>query len=141
MIDGVIVTPLKQIPTDNGAVFHGLKKSEASFHGFAEAYFSWIHANHIKGWKKHTQMILNIIVPIGKIQFALFDDRENSPSKGQTFKIEIGEKNYQRLTVPAGIWVAFKGLDEKNMLMNLANLEHNPNEAVEKKLSEIDFPW
>ena len=62
-MQGVRVFPLKIINTPNGEVKHALKNSDDSFSGFGEAYFSSVDFGTIKGWKKHTQMILNLIVP------------------------------------------------------------------------------
>ena len=73
-MDGVNLTPLKQIHNPKGNIFHAMKQCEATFNGFGEAYFSFINQNDIKGWKKHTQMTLNIIVPVGEIEFVIFDE-------------------------------------------------------------------
>ena len=75
MIDGVIISPLKIIRVDEGDIYHGMKRVDKGYCGFGEAYFSSINYGETKGWKRHHEMTLNIIVPNGKIQFALFDDR------------------------------------------------------------------
>ena len=72
-MDGVTLTPLKIIPHPSGDVLHGIKSSEASFAGFGEAYFSTINQGDIKGWKKHSKMTLNLVVPKGEIQFVIFE--------------------------------------------------------------------
>ncbi len=135
-MDGVILTPLKQIYHPKGDIFHAMKKSDIGFDGFGEAYFSTINQNDIKGWKKHTKMTLNIIVPVGNIEFVVYD--ENSK---EFFSTKLSHNNYQRLTVKAGLWMAFKGLDKYNMLLNLASIEHDPNEAVNIELNEINYKW
>ncbi len=135
-MDGVILTPLKQIYHPKGDIFHAMKKSDIGFDGFGEAYFSTINQNDIKGWKKHTKMTLNIVVPVGNIEFVVYD--ENSK---EFFSTKLSHNNYQRLTVKAGLWMAFKGLDKYNMLLNLASIEHDPNEAVNIELNEINYKW
>ena len=135
-MDGVILTPLKQIYHPKGDIFHAMKKSDIGFDGFGEAYFSTINQNDIKGWKKHTKMTLNIVVPVGDIEFVVYD--ENSK---EFFSTKLSHNNYQRLTVKAGLWMAFKGLDKYNMLLNLASIEHDPNEAVNIELNEINYKW
>lgn len=135
-MDGVILTPLKQIYHPKGDIFHAMKKSDIGFDGFGEAYFSTINQNDIKGWKKHTKMTLNIVVPVGNIEFVVYD--ENSK---EFFSTKLSHNNYQRLTVKPGLWVSFRGIGEYNMLLNLANLEHNPNEAINIDLSEIKYEW
>ena len=79
-IEGVGLTDLKMIHHPQGDIYHGMKKSDEGFEGFGEAYFSTIKENETKGWKKHQEMTMNIIVPIGAVTFVLFDDRENSKS-------------------------------------------------------------
>lgn len=140
MIEGIILTPLKQIYHPKGDVFHAMRKSDMGFTGFGEAYFSTIHAGDIKPWKKHLRMTLNLIVPVGKIRFVLYDDRTLSPTLGQTMSAEIGLENYQRLTVPPGVWMAFEGLGEGlNLLLNVADMEHDPDEVERAELERFRY--
>lgn len=133
-MDGVILTPLKQIHNPKGDVFHAMKKSDCGFDGFGEAYFSTIHQGDIKGWKKHTQMTLNLVVPIGEIEFIVYNEKE-------FFTVKLSSNNYQRLTVQNGLWMAFRGVGESNMLLNLASLEHDPDEAINQPLDAIPYAW
>ena len=135
-MDGVIVTPLKQIYNPKGDIFHAMKKSDDGFDGFGEAYFSTIHKDNIKGWKKHTKMTLNLVVPVGKIEFIVYD--ENSK---EFLSIELSQENYQRLTIKPNLWMAFRGLEENSMLLNLASIEHDPSEAVNIDIKEINYEW
>ncbi len=137
VIKGVSLTALRMIPHPKGEIKHGLKQSEASFDGFGEAYFSRILPNEIKGWKKHTQMTLNLIVPVGSVRFVVFSETENLFSE-----IVLGENNYKRLTVQPNLWLAFQGIGtDLNLLLNIANLEHDPKEAVNKALEKIPYNW
>ena len=141
MIEGVLLNTLKQIYHPKGDVFHGIKKSDPGFTDFGEAYFSTIHAGDIKPWKKHLRMTLNLVVPVGIIRFVIHDDRMESSTQGQTMVIELGSDNYQRLTVPPGLWMAFEGVGENlNLLLNVADLEHDPNEVERAELSLFDYP-
>ena len=78
-IEGIALTSQKIIRTYGGEVLHGLKKNDDNFYGFGEAYFSTINYGDIKGWKRHSGMVLNILVPIGKIKFVVYDDRQTHP--------------------------------------------------------------
>ncbi len=141
-MEGVLLTPLKQIHHPKGDVFHGMKKSDPGFSDFGEAYFSSVHPGDVKPWKRHLRMTLNLVVPVGKIRFVLHDDRPSSSTKGQTFSVEIGTENYQRLTVSPGIWMAFEGLDEGlNLLLNLADMEHDPDEVERAELDRFEYPY
>ena len=75
-------------------------------------------------------MTLNLVVPQGAILFVLFDGREGSETFGEIMEVELSQKDYQRLTVPPGIWMAFSGLSEGiNLLLNIASIQHDPAEA------------
>jgi dTDP-4-dehydrorhamnose 3,5-epimerase len=121
----LILTPIKRIRHPKGDILHALKISDNSYSGFGEAYFSIIHYNEIKGWKRHRKMTLNLIVPQGNVRFYHYD----SERKKVTF-IDIGAKNYMRLTVRPQQWIAFEGLDKGlNLILNIANITHDPDEA------------
>ena len=141
LIDGVSLTPLKIISNPLGNVYHGLKAEESSFIQFGEAYFSTIPKGTVKPWKKHKLMTLNIIVPVGKIKFVLCDQRKKSDTNGRFFEISLSLENYFRLTIPPNIWMAFQGIDENNMLLNVANISHDPNEIVRKELDFFNYKW
>jgi len=139
-IDGVILTPLKRIYHPKGSIYHGLKKSDAEYSSFGEAYFSTINNGEIKGWNKHKMMTLNLIVPFGEVTFVIYDKRESSRSKGKFFKVTLSQANYQRLTVPPGLWLAFKGKSKDiNLILNIADMEHNPDEIEKLDLDKISY--
>jgi len=135
-VDGVILTPLKQIHHPKGDVSHGMKKSDIGFSGFGEAYFSTIHKSDIKGWKKHKEMVLNLVVVSGAIEFVVYNEINK-----EFFSVTLSHNNYQRLTILPEMWLAFRGVEENNMLLNLASLEHDPDEAVTCLIEEITYEW
>ena len=131
-MDGVILTPLKQIIHPRGDILHAMKRSDNGFDGFGEAYFSTINQGDIKGWKKHTKVTMNIVVPIGAIKFTIYNDITHD-----FLEVIISQDNYQRLTVSPELWVSFKGIGCNNILLNIANIEHNPFEAINIELDKI----
>ena len=141
-IEEVLLTPLRVIKGETGDVMHALKQQEESFQGFGEAYFSTIHSQAVKGWKKHRKMILNVIVPVGKIKFVLYDARLASKSYQTIQEIILSAENYQRLTVPPGIWMAFQGIGESdNILLNIASIPHDPLEADSLPIQNESIPY
>ena len=135
-MDGIILTPLNQIHHPKGDIYHAMKKSDDGFDGFGEAYFSSVYKNSIKGWKKHKDMTLNLLVPIGEIEFVVYDE-----DLKEFFSVKISQNNYQRLTIKPNLWLAFKGIDENNMLLNLTSIEHDPNESENMELTSIPYEW
>ena len=140
MINDVIVTPLDIISTPNGDVLHGMKNNSKGFVSFGEVYFSEITPKTVKAWKRHRKMTLNLVVPIGEIKFVMFDDRETNDVNFH--EVIISKENYCRLTIPPMIWVGFQGLSkEKSLLLNIADLPHNPGEVDKEELSKFEYDW
>ncbi len=130
------ITPLRRIENPKGDIFHGLKVSDSGYAGFGEAYFTSIISGAVKGWKKHKKMTMNILVPQGVVRFYIHDELA-----GKTFVHDVGDLNYCRLTIPPGYWVAFQGLtDTMNLILNIANIEHDPEEAVNVPLENFSLP-
>lgn len=132
----IAVTPLKRIGTQGGDVLHALKSGDPGFLDFGEVYFSQIKYGAIKAWKRHKSMTLNLVVPFGAVYFKFVDH------EGGVSNEIIGLDRYVRLTIPPGIWFGFKGLTSPySLVMNIADIPHNPNEVERKELNEIEASW
>ena len=137
-LEDILVTPLMRIPTIGGDVMHALKNSDNGFNGFGEVYFSWAERGTIKAWKCHQHMTMNLVVPIGEVNFVFhIKDQKNN------FRFEnIGEKKYVRLTVPPGIWFGFQGRGSgRSLIMNLADMAHDPDEVLRNSASQFSYNW
>jgi len=131
VIDGVRIVPLRQLRDERGAIFHMLRADDPAFEGFGEIYFSFVRPGWVKGWHLHRAMTLNYAVPVGRVRLVLYDDRDGSPTRGAVQEIEMGEDQYVRVRVPAGVWNGFRGESESDaMVANCATLPHEPNEIV-----------
>lgn len=141
-ISGVLVTRLKTIHHPKGPVLHCMRCSDAGFTGFAEAYFSSVIQDEVKAWKRHRRMTLNLVVPAGEIKFVIYDDRPGSASRGEFGQIRLSPDNYQRLTLPPMLWFGFQGLGEGlNLLLNIADVEHDPDEVDGLPIGGVDYEW
>ena len=128
---------LQIIDNANGTVMHALKKSDLGFQGFGEIYFSHVHYKNIKAWKRHKRMTMNLVVPEGNVRFVFYDEEKDNFEE-----YKIGENDYCRLTVKPLIWFGFQGLgNPKNIVMNVANIEHDPDEVERKDLLDLDYFW
>ena len=137
-LDDILVTPLKRIATDGGDVMHAIKKSEKGFEGFGEAYFSWVEGGAIKAWKCHQRITMNLVVPVGEVRFVFHLMNQKNDFREEN----IGEDRYVRLTVPSGIWFGFQGKgSDKSLIMNVADVAHDPEEVLRKKTSEFVYNW
>lgn len=142
MIDGVKVKLLRKICDERGMVMHMLRCDDPDFQQFGEIYFSCIYPNAIKAWHIHKAMTLNYAVVKGMIKYVLYDDREDSPTRGEIMEIFMGDNNYVLVTVPPLVWNGFKGIGtEMTIVANCATLTHDPDEIVRKDPFTDDIPY
>lgn len=140
-IKGVLLSKQKVIPLDNGNVLHALKCSDESFKGFGEVYFSEIKSGAVKAWKRHKNMTMNFLVPIGSVRFILFEDTEQV-STNDYMSVELSRENYSRLTIPPMVWVGFTGIsDQTSLIINIADIPHDPEEVDHLDKDAVDFEW
>jgi dTDP-4-dehydrorhamnose 3,5-epimerase len=142
MIDGVILTPLRQIFDERGKVMHMLRVDSPVFSKFGEIYFSCTLPGVVKAWHLHKEITLNYAVIHGEIKFVLFDDRPNSPTRGEIQEFFISPENYMLVTVPPLIWNGFKGVGMQTAIVaNCANLPHSPDELKRRSPSDPNIPY
>lgn len=143
-IDGVVIKKLTQIADERGKIMHMLRADDPLFKGFGEIYFSQVYPGVIKGWHIHTEMTLNYAVVVGNIKLVLFDERQDSATRGQVQEIFMGDNDYKLVQVPPLVWNGFKGIGTAPALV--ANLASHPHSAEEiKRLdpleNHIPYDW
>jgi len=142
MINGIKIIPLRQIPDERGNIMHMLRSTDDHFENFGEIYFSNIYPNVVKGWHLHSKMTLNYAVINGMIKLVLYDDREDSQTRGEIQEIFLGELNYQLVVIPPLIWNGFKGIGTNGSIVaNCASLPHCPDEIIRKDPFNSDIPY
>lgn len=144
MIDGVAIKPLRKIPDERGCIYHMLRADDPLFERFGEIYFSTVYPDVIKGWHIHKEMTLNYAVIQGMIKLVLYDEREGSPTKGQTMELFIGEENYVLVKIPPMVWNGTKGIGTKPAIIaNCATHPHDPAEIsrLDPFDKRIPYDW
>ncbi len=142
MLDGVVITPLRQIEDARGKVMHMLRRDSPVFTEFGEIYFSTINPGAVKGWNRHRKMALNYAVPHGRILLVLFDERSGSPTAGQVQEITLGDGNYNLVTIPPMLWTGFTGIgNDPACVANCATLPHDPEEVERRPPDDPAIPY
>ena len=144
MIHGVAVRPLSRIPDERGWIMHMLRADAPHFERFGEIYFSAVYPGAIKAWHIHKVMTLNYAVIAGTIKLVLYDDRPESPTRGELMELFVGDQNYCLVTVPPMVWNGFKGCGTTPALVaNCATHPHDPDEIVREDplASRIPYDW
>lgn len=144
MIDGVIVTPLRQFFDERGKVMHMIREDSPGFTRFGEIYFSCTYPGAIKAWHLHKRMTLNYAVIYGSVKCVLYDDRPESTTRGTLEEYFLSPENYCLLTVPPLVWNGWKGLgNEVSIVANCSTIAHDPCE-IERRLPAdpaIPYDW
>ncbi len=141
-VAGIRLTPLKILANEQGQIMHMMRTDTPAFKAFGEVYFSGIYSGVIKGWNLHTKNWTNVSVPQGRVKFVLHDTRTQSPTFGQFQEVTLGEHNYQLLTVPPGVAMAWKNIaPEMALIANCSSGLHDPQESRKIALHDIPYQW
>jgi len=144
MIQGVQLTPLKKVCDERGRIMHLLRSDWPIFQSFGEAYFSVVNPGIVKGWHLHKEVTLNYTAVTGMIKCVLFDERDDSPTRGEVNELFLGEHNYQLVTIPPGIWNGVKGIAATESIIAIVlNQPYNPLEVVRADpfKNHIPYDW
>jgi dTDP-4-dehydrorhamnose 3,5-epimerase len=140
-VPGVMVTELRQIVDQRGAVLHMLRADDPGFRSFGECYFSEVAPGAVKAWKRHRVQGQNLAVPVGRVRLVVFDDREspNSP----VHVVELGRPDaYVRIHLPAGLWYGFACVGvTPALLANCTDRPHDPTESETRPLDDPAIPY
>ncbi len=144
MIKGVNIIPLKKICDERGKILHMLRCDDPHFQKFGEIYFSVAYPGVIKGWHLHKRMTLNYAVIEGMIKLVLYDNRDDSATKGEIQEIFTGEDNYCLIQIPPRIINGYKTIGVKPAIIaNCATLPHDPKEMerIDPLDNDIPYDW
>jgi dTDP-4-dehydrorhamnose 3,5-epimerase len=144
LIQGVKITPLRQILDERGKIMHMLRNDSPLFQKFGEIYFSVVEPGAIKAWHIHKEMTLNYAVPHGKVKLVLYDDRPDSPSYKRLQEIYLGPDSYNLVTIPPLVWNGFKGVAQvPSLVANCSDIPHTPTEIdrMDPFTDKIPYKW
>jgi dTDP-4-dehydrorhamnose 3,5-epimerase len=142
-VEGVVISELRQFSDARGSVLHMLRCDDPEFTKFGECYFSEILPGAVKAWKRHRVQSQHFAVPVGRIRLAIYDDREQSRTRGQVQTIELGRPDaYFRLRLPPGVWYGFTCIsDVPALLANCTDLPHDPAESEQRTSTDAEIPY
>ncbi len=144
LIEGMKVLPLRRLPDERGTIFHMMRSTDPHFERFGEIYFSSVVKGAIKGWHKHKEMTLNYACMHGRVKCVLFDEREDSPTKGNLVEVFLGPDSYNLLVIPPDVWNGFKGLaDPMSLVGNCCTHSHDPSRSsrLDPFENHIGYDW
>lgn len=128
MIDGVILKELKTHPDERGFFREVIRVTDDFFReGFAQWSHSRMYRDVIKAWHIHQKQVDWWYVPIGALKVVLHDRRPDSPTRGQTVELFLGESYGERvLKIPPGVAHGCKVLTGEAHLFYVTSSTYDP---------------
>jgi len=114
MFKGVILKKLNKYEDERGWLTE-IFRSDEMLTNPVMAYISSTKPGVARGPHEHVyQADVFVFIGPGMVEVNLWDRRENSSTKGEHMKLEVGENNPSMLVIPPGIVHAYKCISEKD---------------------------
>lgn len=143
-IDGVIVTPLATFADDRGYFREIARLRESGLAECAQISATFSYPGVIKAFHYHKKQDDLWYCAAGNIQAVLFDQRESSPTKGETQVIAMGGHAPQTIFIPHGVVHGYKVLGNKPALVVYATSQiYDPDDELRIAHDDptIGFDW
>ncbi len=146
LIDGVKVKPLKVIPDERGRLMEMLRCDDECFIAFGQTYMTTMYPGVTKAWHYHKLQTDHFVCVKGMIKLVLYDEREDSHSKGTVNEFFIGEHSQQLVQIPHHVWHGFKNIGESDaIIVNITTHPYRydqPDEfRVDPHVNHIPYQW
>ena len=146
MIQDVVVKHLKVIPDERGYLMEMVRCDDPFFQSFGQTYLSVAYPGVVKGWHFHKVQWDHFVIVKGMMKVVLFDQRPDSPTKGEVNEFFMGEKNPIMVRIPPGVLHGMKAIGtEPGMLVNCPSHPYNyenPDEfRVHPHDNDVPYQW
>ncbi|PIU65059.1 MAG: dTDP-4-dehydrorhamnose 3,5-epimerase [Armatimonadetes bacterium CG07_land_8_20_14_0_80_40_9] len=146
MIEGVKVKQLRIIPDERGSLLEILRSDDETFEKFGQVYLSTVYPGVIKAWHYHKKQTDNVACIKGMIKVVLYDNRKDSPTKGEVNELFIGDRNRVLIQIPKFIYHGWKCIGESEALViNCPTQVYNYKKPDEYRLpfntKDIPYNW
>ena len=146
MIDGVITKQLRLIPDERGRLMEILRNDDEFFTRFGQVYMTTTYPHVVKAWHYHRKQDDHIVCVKGMLKLVLYDDRDDSPTKGEVNEFFIGDYKPMLVKVPKMVYHGWKCIsDEEALVVNIPTETYDRNEPDEYRLdphkNDIPYSW
>ncbi len=135
-LHGVQFRESKNIPTERSIV-RECYRSDWGLNDLPIKHIIAVSAwpRQIMGWHKHLIQTDHIFVLQGTFKTVLYDDRDDSPTRGKIHVMQLSDMRPGVLVIPPGIWHAFENLTmQPATLLNYFDREYQYEDPDEYKL-------
>ena len=146
MIQGVVVKKLVRHPDDRGYFMEILRDDDNLLRRFGQASFSKSYPGVIKAFHYHEKQDDLWFFASGNAQVVLHDLRTESPTRGQTDVLYMGEDNPILVVIPQGVAHGYRVLgNEPAVIIYFTTRSYDPRDPDERRVAwddpSIGFSW
>lgn len=146
MIEGVVIKPLRVHADDRGYLTEILRDDDELFERFGQVYVTTCYPGVVKAWHAHTLQVDHLVCVAGTMKVGLYDDREDSPTRGEVMSLVLGLVRPALVKVPPGVWHGFTPVGgEMATLLNVPTVHYDPAHPDELRREPFDpdipFEW
>lgn len=144
MIEGVVVRKLTRHVDERGYLMEILRNDDELFDKFGQVYVSACNPGVIKAWHCHEVQYDHFCCLQGNLKIGLYDDREDSPTNGQTQTVVIGMLNPCLVRIPPYVWHGFTAVgNEVALVLNLPTelFDYQKPDELRRPPFDPDIPF
>jgi dTDP-4-dehydrorhamnose 3,5-epimerase len=146
MIEGVMTKELTVHVDERGRLMEILRADDELFSKFGQAYMTTTNPGVVKAWHLHKRQTDNIVCVKGTIKLAIYDEREDSSTRGEINEYAVGEHKPMLIQIPAGVyhgWLCVS--DSEAIVINCPTETYDAKNPDEYRLPydspEIPYDW
>jgi dTDP-4-dehydrorhamnose 3,5-epimerase len=110
-IGGVFVREVLHVPGDLGTLTELHRPDWDPYGPVAQVFHLRIRSGGLSAWHCHLRTVDRLFAVAGSVKFVLFDDREESTTRGRVNEFNVGEERPALIVVPEGVWHGVQNLD------------------------------
>lgn len=144
LIHGVSIKNLKLIPDERGRLMEIFRADDKEFAKFGQVYVTTAYPGVVKAWHSHKIQDDNITVLHGMAKIVLYDDRDDSPTRGIINEFFVGEHNHILIHIPKHVWHGFKCVSDcEAMIINTVTecYDYEKPDEYRKPAHGSDIPY
>ena len=146
MIKDVQVKKLKLISDERGRLMEILRSDEAIFEKFGQVYMTTAYPGVTKAWHYHKKQDDHFTCVSGAMRLALYDSREDSPTRGEVNDFIISPDEPMLVRIPKLVYHGFKCVSDKEaIVINVPTLPYSAKDPDEYRLdafkNDIPYDW
>ena len=138
---GVVLRDIRTHVDDRGTVFE-LFDPRWGWHPdpLVFTYCFTVRPGKVKGWGVHHQHEDRYALLFGELKVVLYDEREDSPTRGLVREVMLTEHRRQLVNIPAGVWHADENIGSRDaVVVNFPTIQYD-HASPDKYRLPLDDP-